>query len=233
MMRSFLLRRGLALLLTLLLGLLAVSSRAAGLDPEALFFASATPSPTSLTLSATEKFASVTQKITVTVKDVSANHVTTVKVPDFCEIASETTGFAEFKTVTGNGAFAFFVRLKSTLAPGGFKSDILITGSEVGTSLIAVQGFVFPNPSFFPKSLFFSTQVGKPSLSQELSVSTENLSASAQTKITSASSLFQVAAPDSATFGNSVTLTGNGTRKVRVKFMGSATAGTVTGNLQV
>jgi hypothetical protein len=125
------------------------------------------------------------------------------------------------------------VRLKSTLAPGSFKADILITGAEISTGLIAVQGFVFQNPTFFPKNLFFSTQVGKPSLPVELSVTIQNLSATAQTKIASTSSLFQVASPGSATFGSSVTLTGNGTFKVPVKFIGSTTVATFASNLQV
>ncbi|MBD0256657.1 MAG: T9SS type A sorting domain-containing protein [Cytophagales bacterium] len=233
MMYPFLLRRGYALLFSLLLWLAATSTQAAGLVPDPFFLGTATPSPTSFTLNATEKFASTSRALSITVQGVSSVDATTIQVPDFCEIADPATlTFGAARTVKGNGTFQSLLRLKSTLAPGGFNGTIVISGPGLSTALVSVQGFVTANPGFFPKSLFFSTQVGKASLPQNLTVTIQNLSAGVQTTV-AAPSQFQVAAPGSAAFGSSVTLTGSGTFQVPVQFTGSATVGNVTGNLTV
>jgi hypothetical protein len=198
---------------------------------EVSFLASITTNPSNMSFLSVEKVASPAQAISVAISGVSANHTTSITSNNGYEVSfSETGGFSTATQFTGNGSFTLFVRLRAGLFIGTFNGSVAFSGIGFGTKLVSLQGTAAANPAIFPTNLFFSMQVGKPALPQELVITTKGLSASHNTFI-SVSSQFQIALPGSNVFGNGLSMPGNQTIKVPVRFVGGATVGDFTGQI--
>jgi hypothetical protein len=99
-----------------------------------------------------------------------------------------------------------------------------VTNPQAITKTLPLTVEVLPNPSFSPKSLFFSTVLGDTSPLQQVAMTISNVSSGAQTQIQAPASYSLFTSLTGSPAGR-LTFTGNGTFKFLVRFNGSRDPG--------
>ncbi len=222
----FLLLAGLAFL-----GTRANAAPAMGLPtPPAAFAVTVTANPSALFFTAAERTAPIPQTTSITIAGVSSGHVTTITAPTGYEVSVLGAAFATSLQITGNFTFALAVQLKGNLPIGTFNGNLSLNGLEINVKLIPLKGVVSANPSFFPSTLFFSTQVGTPAAIQAVTINIAGLPATAKTLV-KISGPFAFFKEREEVFFNELELNGSVSFTIPVQFTGGNTVGTFEGTI--
>ncbi|PSR55355.1 hypothetical protein AHMF7605_18500 [Adhaeribacter arboris] len=199
-------------------------------------FSTVTANPSSLSFDTVVGVGTVSssKEVTITISGVSSTAKTTIIASNnynFGQLPAEDPIF-NILTITGNATVKLRVRFSGADVAGTYNGLLTISGNEITTKTVPLSTTLVVKPTFNPAFLLFNTVERALSDVQEFTFEVKDVPLGSQTFVTAPDGYALMVSPTGVK-GSVFTVTGNGSFKVLVQFLGSPTAGAFSSQLSI